>query len=79
MMMMGDHKKLMATVVGKLKGDSPGEAEPAYDDSIAKKAAAKKLIEAVKAGDEGSVIGAFEDMLSLLDSGEEPEAGEAVE
>jgi hypothetical protein len=60
---MIDKSKVMASVLGKLKGEPKApEADP---KSVGKEAAVIKLFSALKGGDVKSGVAALEDFLSL--------------
>lgn len=81
MMLGGDKKKLMTTIVGKLKGDGlpPLPTSTESDSSIGKEAAARKLMSAIKADDAKATVSALEDFFTLFEGEEDvtegPEAG----
>lgn len=65
MMMMGDKKKLMTTVIGKLNGETAPAEEVQSDASIGKESAIKKLFSALSSKDYKSGAAALEDFLEL--------------
>lgn len=79
-MLLDPKKNFASVIVGKMKADGGSEMGapegPAEDDSMGKKAAASKLMSAIKADDEAGVAAALSDFIDMHepDSDEAPEA-----